>query len=92
MVNLTTSDDVEFKVDREVVERSVLIKNMLEGSFLLFVAMGVASCFILIHPVFIPDVGESEQAIPLPNVSSSVMKKVRVFSCLSMFVKSESWG
>lgn len=52
MVNLTTSDDVEFKVDREVVERSVLIKNMLE------------------------DVGESEQAIPLPNVSSSVMKKV----------------
>jgi hypothetical protein len=40
MVNLTTSDDVEFKVDREVVERSVLIKNMLEGSSLLIVATG----------------------------------------------------
>ncbi|KAJ7582963.1 Skp1 family, dimerization domain-containing protein [Mycena floridula] len=52
MVLITTSDNESFNVDKDVVERSVLIKNMLE------------------------DVGESDQAIPLPNVTSSVMKKV----------------
>jgi hypothetical protein len=52
MVNLTTSDDVEFKVDREVVERSVLIKNMLEGSFLLFVAIGRRLMFYTYSPRF----------------------------------------
>jgi len=31
MVLLVTSDNVQFQVDKEVVERSVLIKNMLEG-------------------------------------------------------------
>lgn len=34
MVHLVTSDNVEFVVDKEVVERSVLIKNMLEGTLL----------------------------------------------------------
>lgn len=34
-VKLTTSDNEEFNVDRDVAERSVLIKNMLEGTFLL---------------------------------------------------------
>ncbi|KAG1770368.1 Skp1 family, dimerization domain-containing protein [Suillus subaureus] len=52
MVHLVTSDNVEFVVDKEVVERSVLIKNMLE------------------------DVGESDQSIPLANVSSAVLRKV----------------
>jgi S-phase kinase-associated protein 1 len=52
MVHLVTSDNVEFAVEREVVERSVLIKNMLE------------------------DVGESDQSIPLANVSSAVLRKV----------------
>ncbi|KAG2077958.1 E3 ubiquitin ligase SCF complex, Skp subunit [Suillus decipiens] len=52
MVHLVTSDNVEFVVDKEVVERSVLIKNMLE------------------------DVGESDQSIPLANVSSTVLRKV----------------
>ncbi|PPQ87979.1 hypothetical protein CVT25_001058 [Psilocybe cyanescens] len=52
MVLLVTSDNEQFNADKDVVERSVLIKNMLE------------------------DVGESDQPIPLPNVSSSVMKKV----------------
>ncbi|KAJ3556416.1 hypothetical protein NP233_g11983 [Leucocoprinus birnbaumii] len=52
MVHLVTSDNERFEADKEVVERSVLIKNMLE------------------------DVGESDQPIPLPNVSSSVLKKV----------------
>ncbi|EGG02457.1 uncharacterized protein MELLADRAFT_91262 [Melampsora larici-populina 98AG31] len=52
MVVLVTSDNEEFKVDREVAIRSVLIKNMIE------------------------DVGESDNPIPLPNVSASVLKKV----------------
>ncbi|KAF5358486.1 hypothetical protein D9756_001340 [Leucocoprinus leucothites] len=52
MVLLVTSDNEQFQTEKEVVERSVLIKNMLE------------------------DVGESDQPIPLPNVSSSVLKKV----------------
>ncbi|KAH9005109.1 S-phase kinase-associated protein 1A-like protein [Lactarius hatsudake] len=52
MVLLVTSDNEQFVVDKDVAERSVLIKNMLE------------------------DVGESDQPIPLPNVSSSVLKKV----------------
>ena len=30
-VTLVTSDNVPFKVDKDVAERSVLIKNMLEG-------------------------------------------------------------
>ncbi|TRM62577.1 Skp1 family, dimerization domain-containing protein [Schizophyllum amplum] len=53
MVLLVTSDNEQFNTEKEIVERSVLIKNMLEGA-----------C------------GESEQPIPLPNVSSSVLKKV----------------
>jgi S-phase kinase-associated protein 1 len=52
MVLLVTSDNEQFTADKDVVERSVLIKNMLE------------------------DVGVSDQPIPLPNVSSSVLKKV----------------
>jgi len=52
MVLLVTSDNEQFVVDKEVAERSVLIKNMLE------------------------DVGESDQPIPLPNVSAGVLKKV----------------
>ncbi|KAJ7940466.1 Skp1 family, tetramerization domain-containing protein [Mycena leptocephala] len=52
MVLLVTSDNEQFTTEKDIVERSVLIKNMLE------------------------DVGESDQPIPLPNVSSSVLKKV----------------
>ncbi|KAJ7510034.1 Skp1 family, dimerization domain-containing protein [Mycena galericulata] len=51
MVLLVTSDNEQFTTEKDIVERSVLIKNMLE------------------------DVGESDQPIPLPNVSSSVLKK-----------------
>jgi S-phase kinase-associated protein 1 len=32
MVLLVTSDNEQFTADKEVVERSVLIKNMLEGN------------------------------------------------------------
>ncbi|CBQ69042.1 probable negative regulator sulfur controller-3 [Sporisorium reilianum SRZ2] len=52
MVSLTTSDSEQFTVDRDVAERSVLIKQMLE------------------------DIGDTDQPIPLPNVSSNVLKKV----------------
>ena len=34
MVLLVTSDNEQFVVDKEVAERSVLIKNMLEGAYL----------------------------------------------------------
>ena len=50
---LTTSDNEHFTVDRDVAERSLLIKQMIE------------------------DIGETDMPIPLPNVSSSVMTKVR---------------
>lgn len=32
-VHLLSSDNEEFKVDKDVAERSVLIKNMLEGKY-----------------------------------------------------------
>lgn len=31
-VTLTSLDDVKFTVDKEVAERSILIKNMIEGT------------------------------------------------------------
>ncbi|GJJ06787.1 hypothetical protein Clacol_000983 [Clathrus columnatus] len=52
MVTLETSDKVQFTVDKEVAERSTLIRNL------------------------IADVGESDQPIPLPNITTHVLKKV----------------
>ncbi|KAG8709894.1 hypothetical protein FRC08_017918 [Ceratobasidium sp. 394] len=49
---LVTFDNGQFTVDKDVAERSVVIKNLLGDS------------------------GESDQLVPLPNVSSSVLKKV----------------
>ncbi|KAI5854644.1 Skp1 family, dimerization domain-containing protein [Tricharina praecox] len=51
-IKLMSSDGAIIAVDKEVAERSVLIKNMLE------------------------DVGEVEDAIPIPNVNEAVLKKV----------------
>ena len=85
MVLLVTSDNEQFHADKDVVERSVLIKNMLEGE-----------CRLL--PWWVPpptapflslDVGESDQPIPLPNVSSSVLKKVRSKASLLIRNKNE---
>ena len=45
MVSLTTSDNEQFTVDRDVAERSVLIKQMLEGTIL----TDLASCTLLHH-------------------------------------------
>ncbi|KAA8910888.1 Skp1 family, dimerization domain-containing protein [Sphaerosporella brunnea] len=51
-IKLMSSDQATIVVDKEVAERSVLIKNMLE------------------------DVGEVDEAIPIPNVNEAVLKKV----------------
>lgn len=71
MVLLVTSDNEQFNADKDVVERSVLIKNMLEGECPLSTVVGRFH-----QQLFYIDVGESDQPIPLPNVSSSVLKKV----------------
>ena len=71
MVLLVTSDNEQFTTERDIVERSVLIRNMLEGPRLQTHPRLPLICFILLT-----DVGESDQPIPLPNVSSSVLKKV----------------
>ncbi|KAF8996313.1 Skp1 family, dimerization domain-containing protein [Cyathus striatus] len=53
MVLLVSSDNMQFNTDKDVICRSVLVRNMIE------------------------DLGESDvQAIPLPNVTGSVFKKV----------------
>ena len=46
MVLLVTSDNEQFVVDKQVAERSVLIKNMLEGqpALLLFMIRQSALC------------------------------------------------
>lgn len=51
MVLLVTSDNEQFVVDKEVAERSVLIKNMLEGLCLattVIVCTQVAECVSLL--------------------------------------------
>jgi len=84
MVLLVTSDNEQFNADKDVVERSVLIKNMLEGQCLCWFC---AQPHVFAHyPVFFSDVGESDQPIPLPNVSSSVMKKVRLLLSLMTLI------
>ncbi|KAJ5318713.1 hypothetical protein N7476_005133 [Penicillium atrosanguineum] len=51
-VTLTSSDDVDTKVERVVAERSVLIKDMLNY------------------------IGDTDEAIPIPNVNKRVLDKV----------------
>jgi S-phase kinase-associated protein 1 len=51
-IKLSSAENKEFEVEKDVIIRSVLIKNMLE------------------------DVGDSEAAIPLPNVSGDILAKV----------------
>ena len=52
MVLLRSSDGKELSVEKDIVQKSVLIKNLLE------------------------DLGETEEAIPLPNVSEAILEKV----------------
>jgi hypothetical protein len=72
MVTLTTSDNESFVVDKDVAERSVLIKNMLEGSSMSLAPLCRSNLVSHLHL----DVGENDHPIPLPNVSASVLKKV----------------
>jgi S-phase kinase-associated protein 1 len=74
MVLLVTSDNESFNVDKEVAERSVLIKNMLEGKY-------SATPRSSLRPIsdHLIDVGETDNPIPLPNLTSAVLKKVRSF-------------
>lgn len=73
MVLLVTSDNEQFQAEKEVVERSVLIKNMLEGN--------APTPLFIVRLTPVVDVGENDQPIPLPNVSSSVLKKASCFGC-----------
>jgi S-phase kinase-associated protein 1 len=51
-ITLTSSDGVDITVERDIAERSLLIKNMLG------------------------DLGDPGEAIPIPNINESVLKKV----------------
>jgi len=51
-IKLQSSEGTEFTVERDVAEKSILLKNMLD------------------------DVGESDNAIPLPNVTGPILTKV----------------
>ncbi|KAJ9077268.1 hypothetical protein DSO57_1018341 [Entomophthora muscae] len=51
-VKLTTSDEKEYSVEKNVIIRSKLIRGLLD------------------------DIGETEEAIPLPNVNSTTFEKV----------------
>ncbi|KAL1917151.1 uncharacterized protein VTP21DRAFT_4807 [Calcarisporiella thermophila] len=51
-VILKSQEGTEFTIDRDIAEKSVLLRNMLE------------------------DIGESDAAIPLPNVSAPILEKV----------------
>ena len=55
MVVLKSSDGKEISVEKEVVLKSVLIKNLLE------------------------DLGDSEEAIPLFNVTEAILEKVLIY-------------
>ena len=91
MVSLTTSDNEQFTVDRDVAERSVLIKQMLEGKLCRYLTLlpvggflrqsnsAMDRCLTYVHassPLLLTDIGDTDQPIPLPNVSSNVLKKV----------------
>jgi len=71
-VLLVTSDNEQFRVEKPVAQRSVLIKNMLEGQPPSPLQLQPVSN---VHPA---DVGESDHPIPLPNVTAPVLKKVQI--------------
>ncbi|GAB5590404.1 hypothetical protein Unana1_05304 [Umbelopsis nana] len=73
MVQLLSSDNETFTVDKQVAERSILIKNMLEVQDVC--ARQIAVTVIIDINLWL-DVGESDAPIPLPNVTAKILKKV----------------
>ena len=71
MVILVSSDNEQFVVDGGITERIGLIGNSLEGKST--TSTPATSCLITRS---FTEVGESNQLIPLPKVSSHVLKKV----------------
>lgn len=85
-VKLISSDNEDFTVDKAVAERSVLIKNMLEGKChgiprkeKLGAWYALGKTLMRSHWL---DVGDSDAPIPLPNVNAKILRKV---SCNTFF-------
>ena len=76
MVLLVTSDNEQFVVDKDVAERSALIGDFLEGKN----TAPHSPATLYLTTLFTLGIGESDQPLPLPNVSSSVLRKVVVFA------------
>lgn len=115
-ITLTSLDDVKFTVDKDVAERSILIKNMIEGKNNIATKWAINQAGLFAptrsaqalafpfasfyshhshtdHLYLITleiDVGESDSPIPLPNVSSAVLKKVNPTSIQYLFSRTMS--
>lgn len=82
-IKLQSSDGETFEIDIEIAKQSVIIKTMLEGMYRNFsskVRVDIArfSEFICIIDLGMDD--DEEEAVPLPNVNSAILKKV----CISL--------
>ena len=80
-IKLQSSDGETFEIDIEIAKQSVIIKTMLEGLHYLpscyIVVMYIWTCMKIIFPS--ADLGmddDEEEAVPLPNVNSAILKKV----------------
>ena len=73
-IKLQSSDGDTFDVEVDIAKQSATIKTMLEGLFLILV---FSKNFF-----FFQDLGmdEEEDVIPLPNVNSAILKKVKILS------------
>jgi len=77
MLFLITADGVILKADKEVVERSARIKDILKGRYLSLCLRSAASSS---SPCPFLDTSRSNTSVSLPIVSSTVMKKVTYHS------------
>lgn len=63
-IKLQTDDDKEFEVAESVIKMSTTVKNMIEG----------------LRPFHSLDLGDLDEAIPLPTVKSTILEKI-IFFC-----------
>jgi S-phase kinase-associated protein 1 len=72
-VKLQSSDGDTFDVEVEIAKQSSTIKTMLEGKRLILISLKLIFIF--------QDLGmdDEEEVIPLPNVNSAILKKVKNF-------------